>query len=82
LSDLDLEILDANGSPLVDATGERVGLSISFDNNYEIVDLDMRGYTQPLRVRVKGYPPFRYDDPFAIAYYQYNSVEDESPPKP
>ena len=59
MSDLDLEILDANGSPLIDANGERVGLSISFDNNYEIVDLDMRGYAQPMRVRVKGYPPFR-----------------------
>jgi hypothetical protein len=82
LSDLDLEILDANGNPLVDANGQRVGLSISFDNNYEIVDLDMRGYAQPLRVRVKGYPPFRRDDPFALAYYQYESVEAESPPKP
>ena len=79
-SDLDLEVLDGNSAPLVNAAGKKIGLSLSFDNNYEVIDIPTAGLVQPLRVRVKSFGPTIRTEPFAVAVFYYDGASAESPP--
>lgn len=70
--DLDLEVLDANGSP--------VGQSISFDNNYEVVEFETAGHQQPFSIVVKAYErAMVFNTPIGLSWFEYDSSSAESP---
>lgn len=74
LTDLDLYVFDANGAP--------VGQSVSFTNNYEIVDIETSGRPAPFKIQVRyggryvlgGTSDFwggDLDERFGLAVYDY-----------
>lgn len=70
-TDLDFEVLDANGN--------FVASSLSFDNNYEIVDFEVGQHALPLRIRIKAFEvgPVA-NEVFGLASYWYDPAS-ESP---